>query len=373
MSSVNGVGGAAAGSIFVPQSSTDPVTVAAALTTLKLKPSATVVISDTVQNIQKNLEALQKVAAKVTSLTTTDSTTKLSVTAAQYGSNRAILSKWGAEDGNTVAVSDVKAASVKTLIDTKPSYVTSVTVADTSANIQKKLDELQTLVTGGTLKQIVQIGAAATLKITAAQLTSDAAALGAIKNGAYSLAITNATVASTLGLEGATALTSNAKIKSIDVKDTTDAIETSLDALQRVGLRLKSISQTDASTTMTITGDQYSHDSVAIGKILTSYHLAVINASAAQTSLLSSNQKVLTVSVADTAANISKKWSLMQRLVRRSDVGRSDRLGQRHFDHRRPTRVERKPAHEVHRRRRSHLQAQRDGRESRSGQGRGGR
>jgi hypothetical protein len=313
MPTVDGVG-SSAGSIFVPQTSTDPVTVAAALTTLRLKPSTTVVISDTVQNIQKNLEALQKVAAKVTSLTTTDSTPKLSVTAAQYASERAILAKWGAEDGQTVEVTGVKAASAKTLIDAKPDYVTSVTVADSSANIQKKLDELQTLVSSGDLRQIVQTGASATLKITAAQLTSDADALGAIKNHAYSLAITNATAAATLGLDGATALTANAKIKSIDVRDTTDAIETNLDALQRVGLRLKSISQTDAATPLTITGDQYTHDSVALGKILTSYHLAVIHASAAQTSLLSSNQKVVTLSVADTAANISKKWSLMQRL-----------------------------------------------------------
>ncbi len=315
MPSVNGVGGASAGSIFVPQSSTDPVTVATALTTLKLKPSTTVVIADTVQNIQKNLDALQKLAAKITSLTTTDSTAKLSVSATQYANERAILAKWGAGDGNTVEVTDVKAASAAALIAAKPSYVTSVTISDSSANIQKNLNDLQTLVSSGNVRQIVQTGAAATLKITAAQLAADGDALDAIKNHAYSLAITNASVSDTLGLGSDPALTANAKIKSIDVRDTTDAIETNLDALQRVGLRLKSISQTDAATPLSITGTQYTQDSVAIGKILTPYHLAVLRASAAQTSLLTSNQKVVTVSVADTAANISKKWSLMQRLT----------------------------------------------------------
>jgi hypothetical protein len=314
MPSVNGVG-SAGGSIFVPHTSSDPVTVAAALTTLRLKPNTTVVIADTLQNIQKNLDALQGVAAKITSLTTTDNTQKLSVIAAQYSKDSVLLAKWGAGDGNTIEVTGVKAASAKALAAAMPTYVASITVSDSSANIQKNLDDLQTLAASGGLRQIVQTGAAATLKITAAQLAADGDALDAIKNHAYSLAITSASVSDTLGLGSSPALTANAKIKAIDVRDTTDALESNLDALQHVGLRLKSLSQSDAATPLTITGTQYTQDSVAIGKILTSYHLAVLRASAAQTSLLTSNQKVLTVSVADTAANISKKWSLMQNLT----------------------------------------------------------
>jgi hypothetical protein len=290
------------------------VTVATALTTLRLKPSATVVISDTLQNILKNLDSLQSVAAKITSLGTTDSTQNLAITAAQYAKDSAVLAKWGATNGNTVTVSAVKAAGAASLDAAKPSYVTSFSVADTSANIQRNLDSLQTLAHSGDLTQIVQTGASATLKITSAQLAADGDALSAIKNGAYTLAITGASVSDTLGLGSSPALTANAKIKSIDVTDTTDAIESNLDALQRAGLKLKSISQTDAATPLSITGTQYSQDSVAIGKILTSYHLAVIRASAAQTSALTANQKVISVSVNDTAANLSKKWSLLQRL-----------------------------------------------------------
>lgn len=305
----------AAGSIFVPPTSTDPVTVATALTTLRLKPTTTVVIADTLQNIQKNLEALQGVAAKVTSLTTTDVTQKLSVIASQYAKDSSILAKWGAGGGNTVEVTGVKAANALSLVAAKAAYVTSITVADSSANIQKNLNDFQTLASDGDLRQIIQTGAAAALKITAAQLAADGDALDAIKNHAYSLAITNASVSDTLGLDGQTALTTNAKIKSIDVRDTTAAIEIDLDALQHVGLRLKSLSQSDAATPLTLTGTQYTQDAVAIGKILTSYHLAVLRASAAQTSLLTSNQKVVTVSVADTAAHLSKKWSLLQHLT----------------------------------------------------------
>ena len=119
----------------------------------------------------------------------------------------------------------------------------------------------------------------------------------------------------TLGLDSQAALVDNVKVKSIDVRDTTDAIEANLDALQRVGLRLKSISQSDTGSPITLTGAQYAQDALALGKIVTSYQLAVIRAFATQTSMLSSNQKVVTVSVADTAANISKKWTLMQHLA----------------------------------------------------------
>jgi hypothetical protein len=81
-----------------------------------------------------------------------------------------------------------------------------------------------------------------------------------------------------------------------------------------VGLRLKSISQTDPGTALTITGAQYWQDSVAIGKILTSYQLDVVRASAAQAAKLAANQKVVTVSVADTAAHLAQRWGLLQRL-----------------------------------------------------------
>src|SRR5262245_39351156 len=106
MSSVNGVG-SAAGAIFVPQNPTDPVTVATALAALRLKPNSTVVIADTVQNISANLDALQKVAAKITGLSTTDVTQKLTVNATQYSKDSALLAKWGATSGNTVEVTGV--------------------------------------------------------------------------------------------------------------------------------------------------------------------------------------------------------------------------------------------------------------------------
>lgn len=289
-------------------------TVAAALATLRLRPGSTVAIADTVDHIQKNLGALQALAGRITELSTTDSTKQLVVTSLQYLQHGAILAKWGMGSGNTVEVTGVMAGNAKNFVAGKPAWVSTITVADGSANLQRNLDDLQTLVAAGSVRQIVHTGAATPIKITAAQFAADGDALAAIKNQAYTLAITAASVSDTLGLGDTPALASNTHVKSIRVRDTTDAIEANLDALQRVGLKLKSLAQTDTGNPLTLTASQYTSDALVIGKILTPYQLDVIRASAAQAAKMAANQKVVTLAVVDTAANISRRWALMNRL-----------------------------------------------------------
>src|SRR5205085_7737484 len=101
----------------------------------------------------------------------------------------------------------------------------------------------------------------------------------------------------------------------IGITDTTDAIDGNLDALKKVGLRVKTLQQTDPVNDIILTAGQVKSDASLLGKITSDYHLAVMGASAAQLASLSSNHKVDTVSVEDTAANISRKWSLLQNLT----------------------------------------------------------
>lgn len=292
----------------------DSLTVAQALSRLRLTPGSTVSIADTAENIQKNLDALQGQAARITDLAATDGRQQLSVSAAQYAKDGAVLALWGAGSGNQVEVTGVSATAAASFVATKPDWVSTITVADSITGIQRNLDALQTLAAAGSVRQIVHTTAASTLKITAAQFAASGDALAAIKNQGYVLAITDASVADTLGLDGKSALAANTKVKSIAIKDGTDAIEANLDALQRVGLRLKSIAQTDADNPMTLSAAQVAKDAVTLGKILTSYQLDVIRASAAQVAKLAANQKVVTLAVADTADNLSRKWALLQRL-----------------------------------------------------------
>src|SRR3569623_3357191 len=192
------------------------------------------------------------------------------------------------------------------------SYVTSVSVADSATNIQSSLDNLNALVTSGLVREISQLGTPAALTVTVGQVTSDAAALGAMKNHAYSLNVTGASVSDALGLGANPALVTNAKVKSIAVIDTTDNIKDHLDALQKVGLRIKSLSQTDAATPLTVTGSQYASDKSILSKFISSDHLAVLDASAAQVHTLQADHKVISQTVKDTASNLSKNWATLQ-------------------------------------------------------------
>jgi hypothetical protein len=287
------------------------LTVANALAALRRHTYSSLEISDSAQNIAKNLDALQGFAGKITAVATTDVGNNLSITGAQYQKDGAILAIWGAGNGQTVTVTAAKASQVGTLA----AYVTSASVADSRTNIQSHLDDLQAAATSGVLHEIVQTGVAGNLTITATQLANDQTALGKIKNQAYSLAITNASVSDVLGLGASPALSTNSKVKAISIVDTTDAIGGRLDDLQRVGLRIKSITQTDVAEHLTVTGDQYQHDKLVLGKFITADMLDVIDASAAQAKALAADHKVLTADIQDTASSISRNWSLLQNLT----------------------------------------------------------
>jgi hypothetical protein len=287
-----------------------PITAAAALTALRHHASGTVEIADTTQNIAKNLDALQAYASKISALTTTDANQKLVVAGTQYQKDNGILAVWGAGSGQTVGIVLAKAGTVGTLA----SYVSTVAVADSTANIAKYLGTLQTAAASGALTEITQLGNPGNLSITMAQFTADQDALDKIKNHGYTLAITNATVNDALGLDSHPNLSTNAKVKSIAIVDTTDAISANLDALQRVGLHIKSITQTDPTAHLTVTGDQYKQDRVVLGKIITSDLLAVIDASTTQVKTLAADHKVVTVDIQDTASNISRNWATLSSL-----------------------------------------------------------
>jgi len=312
MSDVGGIGGTPGTNGLGSSALTGPQTAATALSALRRHAVSSIEISDTAQNIARNLDALQGYAGKITGLSTTDTNQNLVVTGTQYQRDRAILAVWGAGSGQTVGITAAKASTVTAL----PSYVTSVSVADSSANIARYLDTLQTLASGGVLSEIVQTGSASNLSITSDQLTADQDALDKIKNHGYSLAITNASVSDVLGLDSQTTpLSANAKVRTISIVDTTDAIASNLDALQKVGLRIKNIAQTDAATPLEITGTQYKNDRTVLGKIITSDLLAVMDASAAQMYSLAADHKVVTVEVQDTANNLSRNWSLLEKLA----------------------------------------------------------
>ena len=107
---------------------------------------------------------------------------------------------------------------------------------------------------------------------------------------------------------------------SISIADTTGGVESNLDSLQRLGVRLKAITLNDTAvvsddTTATngkidLTAEQVKRDAIVIGKVISSYQLAVHGASLAQSLALSKNKKVVTIDITDRGANIVKSLTM---------------------------------------------------------------
>ena len=74
---------------------------------------STIEISDTAQNIAKNLDALQAYASKIRAMSASGATQKIIVTGTQYQKDQDILAVWAAGSGQTVGINGAKASQVE--------------------------------------------------------------------------------------------------------------------------------------------------------------------------------------------------------------------------------------------------------------------
>jgi hypothetical protein len=306
MSSVAGI--AAAAPRLALAAAGGSMSVAGALQALRLHTTRSVDIVDTTDHIQKNLDALIKLGASVHTLAASDGST-LTVNASQFKAGGTLLGKWAATSGNTVSLTGATAASAITIAaNASLSWVRSIQVSDTSQNIQKNIDALEGLSgSDGPITSIIQTGTTAPITLTATQLANDGDALSKIRNGTYSLAITGASVSQTLSYSA------DSHIRAVSIRDSTSAVAGNLDQLQALGLKVKSITTTD-TTALDVQASQVRTDALVLGKVVSSYHLHVLNAAASQLSGLARNTKVLTVGLVDTAANLAGNWKLLNKL-----------------------------------------------------------
>jgi len=143
-------------------------------------------VSDTAANIAANLNALETVANKLTSITLTDTATPvLTLTATQLTADSAVLNS--ITGAYTLTVTNVLVANAASVI-AQP-HVTAITVSDTAANVLANLAALESLAVANKLYSIAFTDTTIpTLTLTAAQVTADAAALGKI-TGTYNLMV----------------------------------------------------------------------------------------------------------------------------------------------------------------------------------------
>jgi len=290
----------AASAFYNTSTSSGPVSIAAALSAIKANSRAKVSISDTADNLEKNFDALNKLANNITQISQTDADQALQISATQLQKGTILLGKMGAD--YTLEIGGVTAANAAKVATN--THVTRLSVNDSSANISSKLNDLGN---NSKLASLSVTTPANAISATAAQVDS----LGSLwdkMSSSYGLAVTQATSAQ------AASYASDLRVKSVAILDSTAGISAKLDDLKNLGLRLKEIRTTANQPALQVSADQVRSDALVIGKIYSNYQLAVVNASAAQAQALSTNRKVVSMDVVDTAANVAKNLALLDKL-----------------------------------------------------------
>ena len=276
-----------------------PVSVSVALAALKVNPIAKIQISDTTENINRNLDNLVKYANNLTQVTQLDPNTAMNMSGAQFNSYSKLLPKF--TTNYQLNVADADAGSAATLVAN--THVLTVSVKDSGANVNTRLNAMETATNRAKITKIVLTNPTVPLSMTAAQYATNSHALAKLV-GNYSLAITGASVSAAIGY----AQTQN--IRSISILDTAQNISNNLDGLAQLGIRLKEVKGSD-SNVYDVNASQIQADSLVIGKLYTGYQLNVHGADVSTTQSVFLNRKAIKVDVVDTAANISSKMGML--------------------------------------------------------------
>jgi hypothetical protein len=291
-----------------------------------------ITISDSAANVSSNIDALQPLVAsgKISSISLSDAgVPQLVLTANQLKTDAAVFAT--IVSSYALAVGGVTAGTAMSIAN-QP-HVASVAITDSAANVAANLDALQGLATAHKLATISLTGMGLqTLSITAAQFAADAAALHAIST-AYALNVTGVTVA------GMSPILANAQVASVAVSDTATNVSAGLDALQQVAgqHRLASINLTLSAAqaaqnyyynyyygaaapapivpTLAVMAAQLSPDSGALAAIASAYTMSVSGVNAAAAATIAALLHVTSITVSDSAANISSHLDGLQALA----------------------------------------------------------
>ena len=289
--------------LYVPPPPPVDLSVSAALRYLKLTPGSTVSISDSAANIQKNLATLQSMNARISAVkASSDQNTTLMVTYKEYTADKGILAKWGNNALHQFIFTEVTAQAAGTLWNND--ITKSLSIKDTAINIQTNFDSLINIQNQNPQKitSLTQINTSGLINLNTLQYTAgrDSLIFTKLNKGIQNIAITNANVSDVIASDGLRlGLASN--VKSISITDSTDNIDLGIDDLQRVGLKIKTISQNDRNIDNILELDalQIRNNASVLGKIITGYQLAAQNTAASQLSSMLANRKVISIYVKD--------------------------------------------------------------------------
>ena len=262
-------------------------------------------------DIGTNIDAMDKLGAKLNTITNSSAGTDISVTYDQFVKRSATLAKI---DTYGLNVTDASASAAKNLATDNTRHVNHLTVKDSGANISTAFTDLKDTVAGSKLTKIVQSDTAE-IKLTAAQKTLAAGVLGVLKDASgtttnFKLHITEALAANVSTLSAANNVT------KVSIKDTSANISTSIGLLTSVSQagELGDVYQTGTQANIGITATQLANANTKgvlekvydTNNVKGNYTLDVTGVLAADAKALeTANSKVAKITISDTAANLA--------------------------------------------------------------------
>jgi hypothetical protein len=298
-----------------------PVTASTALAAFH-SGSAPAAIVDSAANVQSNIDALGTLAAAngLASITLTDTATNpgptVSVTAAQFAADAAALKL--ITTGFTLAVTGVTAANATAVaaqaaalagISISDDYnAIAISITDSSANVMANLSALQTITANWEIGSITFSDSNASVTVTESLFKADSRLFSLLTNA--SLSITNVAAADVSSLYTPYNSTVVITDASANVAANLGTIYTS------TYNHTFQLDLTDAgSSTLAVTGSQWASYHSLIQQMRGSFTVAINGASVSSITPFIGNALISSVSISDTATNISGNLDSLQRLA----------------------------------------------------------
>ena len=270
-------------------------------------------VSDSAKNISYNLDFLQSLGSKLSSITLTGAPNTLAITQAQLTNDTATLAKILGD--YTLKISSVPATDILTVLNN--SHVVSFSIADTASNIATHLDNLQN--NASVISRIVLTDSPCTLTITETQLNRDATALALItSNGSatinglvlidnsYTLIVTNVLAGDISNV------LSTPFIKSISITDTAANIASNIDLIKSNLALINTVTITDATQALTMTEAQFINNGSLSALISGSYSVVVTDVSLGNLAIVLANPFVASISISDTLSHVLLQLTTLQ-------------------------------------------------------------
>ena len=286
--------------------------------------SSGLAVSDSAATVTGALSTLLALGSTVGSITLTDDTPVLSLTAAQLVSDASVLLKISGAYGITLSGTATAAQATGANSLLMAHLTAGFAVLDSAANVASHLDGLQGLVSGSQLGSIaLNDGGTPTVTVTAATLVADAGALAAITGG-YTLTVLSGTVteAQIAALSPSIAAHLSA---GLAVSDSAATIGGALGTLLGLGSTVGSIALTGGTPVVSLTAAQLVSDASVLLKIGGGYAITLSGtataAQAAGANSLLTAHLTSGFAVLDSVANVTSHLDALQTLAAASKLG----------------------------------------------------